>query len=102
MKKSYNKHLKLLADAFYANITFDNDDCWELGSIGLDSKRPFGNSNVEFDILKIIEMKPDSKNANYTDEQYRYASELYCQKLVPYLKKQWKIFNKLTKENNNE
>ena len=37
-------------------------------------------------------MKPDSKNANYTDEQYSYVRELYREKLVPYLKKQWKEF----------
>jgi len=95
MKKSYNKHLKLLADAFYANITYD-DGC-EFGSIGLDCKRPFGNSNVEFDILEIINMLPDKEHAvndDCNEELYKYARELYREKLVPYLKKQWNLFKK--------
>jgi hypothetical protein len=44
--------LKKLADAFFKNLAFYGS-C-EFGCIGLDCKRPFGNSNPEQDILNII------------------------------------------------
>jgi hypothetical protein len=40
-----------LAVAFFANLGRDN--C-EYGAIGVNCKRPFGNSDVEGDILEII------------------------------------------------
>jgi len=74
------KHLALLADAFYENLRIDN--C-EFGGIGLDCKRPFGNSNVEYDILEIIGIDPTIENE---EEWEAYARYLYFKKLVPYLK----------------
>jgi len=44
MKRNLQSDLKLLADAFYDNLCYD-DSC-EYGSIGVDCKRPFGNSFV--------------------------------------------------------
>lgn len=84
-------HLDALCTAFFENIEFDGS-C-EFGSIGLDCKRPFGNSCVEIDIMHIIGLH-DSYSEIYDDddqrEEYdRYARELYCEKLLPYLKKKW-------------
>jgi hypothetical protein len=81
------KHLKLLGNAFFKNLQVDTS-C-EFGSIGLDSKRPFGNSSVEIDILEIIKAKPEGEDGCYSDEQYHYARDLYFEKLIPFLKKTW-------------
>jgi len=90
MKRNLQSDLKLLADAFYDNLCYD-DSC-EYGSIGVDCKRPFGNSFVCGDILEIIGWEDESKDDDeyYTEEQREYANILYKEKLVPYLKKQWK------------
>lgn len=53
--------LKILATAFFKELFIS--DC-EYGAIGIDCKRPFGNSDVEGDILE---------------------------KLIPYLREQWKL-----------
>ena len=89
MKKRKEKEdLRLLAKAFFDNISYDGS-C-EFGSIGLDCKRPFGNSSVTFDILEIIGAKfeeHEKEGDSYSDDQHDYARNLYCEKLVPYLKK---------------
>ena len=79
-------HLNKLADAFFKNLIFDSGT--EFGYVGLDCKRPFGNSYVEGDILKIIEL-PEPENG-FTEEQEQYARILYCEKLIPYLKGMWR------------
>lgn len=91
MKRDLEEDLKKLADAFYENLEFN--DSWEFGSVGVDGKRPFGNSFVEGDILDIIGWEPELEEEDYgcfSEEQMRYARKLYCGMLVPYLKKQWK------------
>ena len=89
MKNQRNEQedLKKLASAFYKEICFD-DSC-EYGSIGTDCKRPFGNSDVEEDILTIIGWGSDG---SYSHEQIEYAKKLYCELLVPFLKEQWRIY----------
>jgi hypothetical protein len=77
-----------LADAFFKNLIFDSGS--EFGYVGLDTKRPFGNSYVEGDILKIIGA-PKSEDG-YTDEQEEYVRCLYCNNLIPYLRKVWKEY----------
>lgn len=78
-----------LADAFFENLQFD-DSC-EFGSIGTDCKHPFGNSDVESDILKIIGWDPegDGDGPCFASWQNDYARELYCVKLIPFLKVEW-------------
>lgn len=83
MKRDTKADLKILADAFFKELIFD-DGC-EYGSPGLDPKRPFGNSFVEGDILDLLEIEPDGED--WTQEQLDYAADLYRVKLVPYLKK---------------
>lgn len=78
-------HLFKLANAFFKNLVFDSS-C-EFGYVGLDTKRPFGNSSVEQDILRIIGI-PEPEDG-YTDEQEDYAYYLYVEHLIPYLKKVW-------------
>lgn len=74
--------LEKLADAFFANLRTGNV---EYGGWGLDDKRPFGNSDVEGDILEIIGWEPE-KNDSY--EQREYASELYAE-LGDYVAAEW-------------
>ena len=82
--------LRLLADAFFQNLEYS--DWAEYGSVGVDCKRPFGNSDVEADILEIVGWSPLGQEDGedfYSDEQRDYARDLYCEKLVPYLRKSW-------------
>lgn len=92
MNRDLQDDLKKLADAFFDNIEFNGS--WEYGSVGVDGKRPFGNSFVDGDILKIIQWEPENIDEDdypeYSRTQIKYASELYTKKLVPYLKTQWK------------
>lgn len=78
--------LRKLAQAFIDNLQID--DC-EYGGIGLDSKRPFGNSDVEGDILHIIgaELEEDDDgDPAWSDDQRDYARSLYHEKLIDYLR----------------
>ena len=78
MPKFEAKHLELLAQAVLANLR-RNHDC-EFGSIGTDCKRPFGNSDVEGDILEIVGKSPtgdDGDGPCWSSEQRQYARELY-------------------------
>lgn len=88
MERDINKDLARLADAFFENLIVDKS-C-EFGSVGLDCKRPFGNSSVEQDMFEIIGLPPEFKCPNCGDEwskeQYEYVRDLYYVKLVPYLK----------------
>lgn len=83
MERDIKKDLRKLAEAFFKNLVID--DC-EFGSIGLDPKRPFGNSFVEVNILEIIEYPPSRCGDEYSESQYDYARELYFERLIPYLK----------------
>lgn len=85
--------LEILAQAFFDNLQIDN--C-EYGGIGVDSKRPFGNSDVEGDILEMIDCEPqgdDGEDACWSSDQREYASRLYREYLIPYLQAEWKKHN---------
>ena len=86
MNQDVNKDLEALAGMFFAEIAFF--DGMEYGYVGLDCKRPFGNSSVERDILEGLDIEPD-ENGDYTDAQHEYAATLYRQKLAPYLSRRW-------------
>ncbi len=78
--------LKRLAIAFFKNLMVDN--C-EYGGIGLDNKRPFGNSSVEYDMLEIIgwDMEGDDGYEKcYSSKQREYVHDLYFNDLIPYLR----------------
>jgi len=78
LSEQRTKHLEALTVAFFANLE-RHHDC-EYGSIGLDCKRPFGNSDVEGDILEIIEMEmqgDDGDGPCWSSKQRDYAGELY-------------------------
>jgi hypothetical protein len=88
------KDLAKLAEVFFQNLAFD-PSC-EYGSVGLDSKRPFGNSDVDADILEIIEAKPEGDDGDgpcWSSEQREYASTLYQERLIPYLQERWRSLN---------
>lgn len=72
------EHLERLTLCFFANIEQHHDG--EYGSIGLDSKRPFGNSDVEGDILEIIDAKmegDDGEDACWSSKQREHAAGFY-------------------------
>ena len=86
----HQEHLRLLAIAYYQELEFL--DPFGVGSPMLCSKRPFGNSGYEADILEIIEAEPEEKEEDgdgymvWSKEQYEYARKLYTEDLTPYLK----------------
>lgn len=87
--RNRNEDLKKLANAFYKNIEID---IMEFGGIGLEGKRPFGNSDVPADILEIIGWKKEGMEGGdpcYTEVQEKYAMNLYHRYLIPYIRKCW-------------
>lgn len=85
-----DEDLAKLADAFFEYLSYE-PGC-EYGSVGLNCKRPFGNSDVEGDILEIIGAKPqgdDGEEECWASHQREYAASLYKEHLVPYLRKRW-------------
>ena len=91
MDRDTNADLAKLADAFFRNLEYD-PDC-EYGSIGVNCKRPFGNSDVEGDILEIIGAVMEGNDGEddcWSRHQRQYAASLYQEQLVPYLQAEWK------------
>lgn len=88
--RNMKEDLRKLANAFYGNIRISRD---EFGSIGLDDKRPFGNSCVELDMFSILGIKPSCSCPHcgdvFTEDQFTYVRDLYFNKLIPYLREQW-------------
>ena len=94
---SEEEDLKVLAAEFFNELFFD-DSC-EYGNPGLDCKRPFGNSDVEGDILELLDLEQagdDGDGPCWSSKQRKYARDLYRVKLVPYLKKAWATYSKET------
>lgn len=66
-----------LEKAFFQNLQRDN--C-EYGGIGIDCKRPFGNSDVEGDVLELIGATPegdDGESECWSGKQREYAAAMY-------------------------
>lgn len=82
--KAKREDMEKLERAFFKNL--QRNDC-EYGGIGLDDKRPFGNSFVAGDILEIIGEQKDDVDG-WTEEQLDYADWLY-DKLIPWLQKKY-------------
>src|SRR5215510_4025960 len=82
-------HLLILADAFFDHL--QRGFC-EYGAWGQDDKRPFGNSDVEGDILELLGLKPegdDGEDECWSSKQRAYASRLY-EALGPFLRRTWR------------
>ena len=93
MKRNEQKDLKVLADAFFRELFIS--DC-EYGGIGLDPKRPFGNSSVERDMLELLDVAPEGdwdEAESFSDAQCEYVRDLYHKKLIPYLRVRWSDMN---------
>lgn len=83
------QHLATLANAFFEQLTML--EC-EYGAPGLDPKRPFGNSDVERDILVLLDIDPEGKEGDaesFSDRQREYAADLFKVQLIPFLQKAW-------------
>jgi hypothetical protein len=89
MKKCLTKedHIELLANEVVKNLQVLNGG--EATYIGLDFKRPFGNSDYVKDLCNIIKLKP-AKDGDFTDAQEDYAISLYEKSVIPYIKKRFK------------
>lgn len=92
-RRDWDDDMMKMAGAFFDNLQID--DC-EYGGIGLDCKRPFGNSYVQGDILEIIGEKPAFKDCDgydsFSPEQEDYADSLYGS-LIEFLQQIWEKFN---------
>jgi hypothetical protein len=82
--RNRDRDMAELADAFYDNL--ERGNC-EYGGWGLDDKRPFGNSDVAYDIAEIIGLKVPEEDD--LDEAHEYCDDLYND-LGAYLRKKWK------------
>lgn len=67
-----DEHMMILARTCLQGLR-RNDS--EYGGWGLDDKRPFGNSDVETDILKLIGI--GAGDEGYSAAQREYAADLY-------------------------
>ncbi len=85
--------MEKLEKAFFKNLQRDN--C-EYGGIGIDSKRPFGNSDVECDILEDIleenmtcdKCGHDTSEDGWSQGRREYAAALY-DNLIDWLQKKY-------------
>lgn len=88
--------MEKLADAFIDHLQRDET---EFGGWGVDSKRPFGNSSVYYDLAEILDIEmPDYKTDKYND-MCSYLGELYGD-LGVFLRYKWLAFRKREPENN--
>lgn len=81
-------HMEILEKAFFDNLQRDN--C-EYGAIGVDCKRPFGNSDVEADILEMLGIKMEGDEGYgkcWSSGQREYAAALYGH-LIPWLRRKY-------------
>lgn len=76
-----------LADAFFKNIQPSPDECQ---GIGIDGKRPFGNSYIAGDVLDIIAAKPGGEDGAWSRAQEDYAYKLYDD-LARFLRATWRL-----------
>jgi len=77
MLKPNPEDMMKLEKAFFDNLIRSNI---EYGGIGLDPKRPFGNSDVEGDILEIIGAKQEGDDGSgpcWSSKQIAYAAWMY-------------------------
>jgi len=80
--------LSLLADAFISNLEMvdGGENCY----VGLNPKRPFGNSDVLYDVRRIIGLTEEDDELGDRHPtfkaKYRYSQALYHEALVPFLK----------------
>ncbi len=84
------KHFETLADAFFENLEYSNI---EFGGLGLNAKRPFGNSSVEPDLAEIVfgdrnVIYDPNQEGFYDEDKASYLRWLYFN-LGEYLQKRW-------------
>jgi len=87
--RNVEKDLEKLSQAFFGALERKYDG--EYGAIGTDCKRPFGNSDVDGDILEIIGafMEGDDGDSEcWSSGQRAYAADLY-NSLPSYLRKKY-------------
>ena len=86
MPRDIKEDMRKLTIAFFENLGFS----WWNESLGLDGKRPFGNSDFVGDILKIIGWQyedEDEYGKCASQEQTDYAVDLYKNHLLKHIVK---------------
>ncbi len=83
--------MEKLADAFMDNL--QREEC-EYGGWGVDSKRPFGNSNVTGDIADILDIELPEYGSDEYDEMRAYLDGLYSD-LGVFLRYKWLQFKEI-------
>ena len=89
-KSKLERDMLKLEKAFFQNLGWDENQPY-YKTVGLDSKRPFGNQDMEDDILRIIgaDMEgDDGEEACYSSAQRSYAEALYGN-LLEWLRKKY-------------
>lgn len=61
------EHMDILLNAFYDNLEDQEGEC---KGIGLDGKRPFGNSDIARDVAEILDLEEFNENDELIDEDY--------------------------------
>lgn len=68
------------------------DDC-DYGGIGVDPKRPFGNSDVEGDMLEMIGAEQEGDDGDgpcWSSAQKEYVRAIYHEKVIPRIQAVWR------------
>ncbi len=81
-KRNKEKDYLALEKKFWEHIGFDSE------RIGLDMKRPFGNSDIIGSILRIIGGEETDDDGEWSESQREYAEKLYAG-LAGFLKKKY-------------
>jgi hypothetical protein len=77
-RRIIDDHLAKLEVEFFNNVEL-HEGCYH-GYIGTDAKRPFGNQDVEDDILEIIGATMEGDDGDgpcWSSKQRKYAMELF-------------------------
>ncbi len=89
-KSKKEQDLDTLANAIIVRLSVSDE---EYGAIGVDCKRPFGNSSVEADMLEIIGETPEGDDGHgpcWSSQQRDYVRGLYHEELCQYIQDEWR------------
>lgn len=90
INRDLDNDVDTIADAVIAGLFIDN--C-EYGAIGLDPKRPFGNSDVEGDMLELLDCDPEGDDGEvecWSSEQREYVRDIYHRHVIGRIQEVWK------------
>lgn len=100
--RDLEKDLAVIAQAFYQNVDYCNDDPDLTAYVGSPQEKPLGLGwSPTESILELLKIEPpqcgDPKCTcipGYLEEDWDYAEEIW-QQLAGYLRKQWELFSSM-------